>query len=233
MELRCLIVDDDEFIRIDLENRLSLWSEVTIVALCPTAIDAARILADEKIDLIFLDIHLPGMTGFQFMKSLELNKSQVVLVTGNKEHAADAFEYDVTDFLVKPFTDDRFVKTMLKVVKIAKQMGTADVGKQNDHLFIKVNKILEKIKYTDIMYVEALADYVQIITLNKKYTIHSTMKSMEEALPKDAFFRTHNSFIVRLDKINRIEDNLLIIDQATIPVSRNKVKPLMQRLNTI
>lgn len=231
MELRCLVVDDDEFVRIDLESRLSHWTEVNIIALCPSAIEAMRILADEKIDLIFLDIHMPGMTGFQFIKSLELNKTQVVLVTGNKEHAVDAFEYDVTDFLVKPFTDDRFVKTMLKVLKRAKQAGPAD--KQNDHLFIKVNKILEKIKYTDILYVEALADYVQIQTLSKKYTIHSTMKGMEESLPKTDFFRTHNSFIVRLDKITRIEDNLLIIDEVTIPVSRNKVKPLMQRLNTI
>jgi DNA-binding LytR/AlgR family response regulator len=235
MELRCLIVDDDEFVRIDLEHRLSFWSEVSIAGLCPTAIDAARILAEEKIDLIFLDIHLPGMTGFQFIQSLELNKTQVVLVTGNKEHAADAFEYDVTDFLLKPFTDDRFAKTLLKILKRAKR-DVSVVNKQTDHLFIKVNKILEKIKYTDIMYIEALADYVQIQTPTKKYTIHSTMKALEEALPKNDFFRTHNSYIVRLDKISRIEDNLLIIDineKVTIPVSRNKLKPLMERLNTI
>lgn len=235
MELSCLVVDDDEFVRIDLEGRLSLWPEVTIIGSCPTAIDALRVLDETKVDLIFLDVHLPGMSGFQFIKSLELNKTQVVMVTGNKEHAVDAFEYDITDFLVKPFTEERFVKTMVKVMKRSKR-DTGNNGaanKSTDHLFIKVNKIFEKISYSDIMYIEALADYVQIQTPAKKYTIHSTMKALEGSLPETDFFRVHNSFIVRLDKISRIEDNLLIIDQNTIPVSRNKLKPLMQRLNTI
>lgn len=232
MELKCLIVDDDEMVRIDVESRLSFWPEVTVMGLCPTAIDAARKMADQHIDLIFLDVDMPGMTGFQFIKSLENNKPQVVMVTSNKDYAADAFEYDVTDFLVKPFSEDRFVKTMLKVLKKAKDKPTG-APKQSDHLFIKVNKIFEKIQYSDILFIEALADYVQIQTVTKKYTIHSTMKSMEESLPASDFFRVHNSFIVRLDKISRIEDNMLMIEQTSIPVSRNKVKPLMQHINTL
>ena len=122
---------------------------------------------------------------------------------------------------------------MMKVLKRAKQGTPATEQSNTDYLFIRVNKIFEKILYTDILYIEALADYVQIQTVAKKFTIHSTMKSLEGSLPQNEFMRVHNSFIVRLDKISRIEDNSLIVNNVLVPVSRNKVKSLMQRINTL
>ncbi len=233
MELRCLVVDDDEMVRIDLEAKLALWPEVVLTGLCASAIEAVRLMGDNKIDLVFLDVNMPGMTGFQFLKSLENNKAQVVMMTSNKDYAADAFEHDVADFLVKPFAEERFVKTMMKVLKRAKQNTPAAEQNSSEYLFIRINKIFEKILYTDIQYIEALADYVQIQTAAKKFTIHSTMKSLEESLPSKDFMRVHNSFIVRLDKISRIEDNSLIVNNILVPVSRSKVRPLMQRINTL
>lgn len=233
MELRCLVIDDDEMVRIDLESKLEFWPEVVLVGLCTNAIEAVRLMGDNKIDLVFLDVNMPGMTGFQFLKSLENNKAQVVMMTSNKDYAADAFDHDVADFLVKPFAEERFVKTMMKVLKRAKQSTPAAEQNTSEYLFIRINKIFEKILYTDILYIEALADYVQIQTVAKKFTIHSTMKSLEESLPTKDFMRVHNSFIVRLDKISRIEDNSLIVNNILVPVSRSKVKPLMQRINTL
>lgn len=235
MEVRSLVVDDDEMVRIDLESKLSFWPEVSLVGSCTNAIEALRLLDGNKIDLIFLDVNMPGMTGFQFLKSLEDNNTQVVMMTSNKDYAVDAFEYDVADFMVKPFTEDRFAKTMLKLMKRFKQVPASATAQQpnSEYLFLKVNKIFERILYTDILFIEALADYVQIQTTAKKFTIHATMKSMEESLPQNHFMRVHNSYIVRLDKINRIEDNSLMVNNQLIPVSRSKVKPLMQRINTL
>jgi DNA-binding LytR/AlgR family response regulator len=235
MEWKCLVVDDDEMVRIDLEAKLAMWTEVQLVGMCTNAIEALRTMQDTHIDIIFLDVNMPGMTGFQFLKTLEDNNTQVVIMTSNKDYAVDAFEYDVADFMVKPFTEDRFAKTMLKLLKRLKQQPVAKEPQapSTEYLFVKVNKIFEKISYNDILFIEALADYVQIQTNAKKFTIHSTMKSMEQSLPEKDFMRVHNSFIVRLDKISRIEDNSIMISSQLVPVSRNKVKPLMQRINTL
>lgn len=235
MKLKCLVVDDDEMVRIDLEAKLFMWTEVQLVGMCTNAIEALRIMRDTHINIIFLDVNMPGMGGFQFLKTLEDNNTQVVIMTSNKDYAIDAFEYDVADFIVKPFTEDRFAKTMLKLLKRFKQhLVTEDPqAPSTEYLFAKVNKIFEKISYNDILFIEALADYIQIQTNAKKFTIHSTMKSMEQALPEKDFMRVHNSFIVRLDKITRIEDNSIIINSLFVPVSRNKVKPLMHRINTL
>jgi DNA-binding LytR/AlgR family response regulator len=162
---------------------------------------------------------------------VDLKDTQVVLMTGDKEHAADAFEFDVTDFLVKPFTDARFMKAMLRVTK--KRYINRSHAQPADHIFVKVNSVLEKIVLTDILFIEAMADYVSIQTTSKKFTVHSTMKSIERSLPESDFIRVHNSYIVRLDAINRVEDNSVIIGQKLIPISRARLKPLMDRLNLL
>lgn len=229
--IKCLIVDDDEMVRLDLENRLRAWPGVQVSGSCASAIEASQYMLQNNIDLILLDINLPGMNGFSFMENVDLKDTQVVLMTGEKEHAVDAFEVDVTDFLVKPFTDARFMKTMLRVTK--KRYLHKSTAIPADHIFVKVNSVLEKIVLTDIQYIEAMADYVSIQTTTKKYTVHSTMKSIEKSLPESDFIRVHNSYIVRLDQISRVEDNSVIIGQKLIPISRARLKPLMDRLNLL
>lgn len=229
--IKCLIVDDDEMVRMDLESRLSAWPGVQVSGSCGSAMEASQHLVDSEPDLILLDINMPGMSGFSFVENVDLKDAQVVLITGNKEHAADAFEFDVTDFLVKPFTDARFMKAMTRVAK--KRYMNRTNGHAADHIFVKVNSVLEKIVLADIQFIEAMADYVSIQTNTKKYTVHSTMKSIEKSLPESDFIRVHNSYIVRLDHINRVEDNSVIIGQKLIPISRARLKPLMDRLNLL
>jgi DNA-binding LytR/AlgR family response regulator len=230
--IRCLLVDDDEMVRMDLETRLSAWPGVEVIGSCSNAIEASQHLMQHATDLIFLDIQLPGMSGLSFVENLELKDIQVILITGNKDYAADAFEFDVTDFLVKPFSEERFMKAMLRVTKKRYLNGNTPTAGA-DHIFVKVNSVLEKIVLNDIQYIEAMADYVSIQTSAKKYTVHSTMKSIEKSLPEQEFIRVHNSYIVRLDQIARVEDNSLIIGQKLVPISRARVKPLMDRLNLL
>lgn len=229
--ISCLIVDDDEMVRLDLEHRLSAWPGVQVAGSVASAMEASQFLLEHNVDLILLDINLPGMSGFSFVENVDLKDTQVVLMTGEKEHAVDAFEFDVTDFLVKPFTDARFMKTMLRVTK--KRYLHRSIAQPADHIFVKVNSVLEKIVLTDIQYIEAMADYISIQTTTKKYTVHSTMKSIERSLPDSDFIRVHNSYIVRLDQISRVEDNSVIIGQKLIPISRARLKPLMDRLNLL
>ncbi|HEU4717820.1 MAG TPA: LytTR family DNA-binding domain-containing protein [Bacteroidia bacterium] len=228
--MHCLIVDDDEMIRTDLEQRIRRMPGLRLIASCGDATSAAEVMMKNVIHLILLDVQLPGMSGIQFLKMLDRKKPAVVLITSRKEYAAEAFDYDVTDFLVKPFSEERFLKAVMRASKyVQSNPGTA----QADHIFVRVNSVLEKISLSEILYVEALADYVQIMSAKQRYVVHATMKSMESALPSSLFFRAHNSFIVRLDRISRIEDNTILIGDKVIPVSRAKIKPLLERLNLL
>lgn len=230
--MNCIIVDDDEMMRIDLEYRISTMSGLTFAGACSNALEAAGMLMSGNVDLIFLDVMMPGMTGIDFLKTLDGTRPEVILITSNKEYAAEAFEYDVTDFLVKPFDEARFLKAVMKAMRNAGKKHSA-INAVDDHIFIKVSSRFVKLNLNEIQYIEALADYVTIHTAAEKFTIHSTMKGIEQTLPANDFVRVHNSFIVRLDKIASIEDNSVSVNKASIPVSRNKFKPLIQRLKLI
>lgn len=226
----CLIVDDDEMVRIDLENRITAMPGLVMAASCGTATEAAGILMNQKIDLVFLDVQLPDMNAMQLMRILDNKRPDIILITSKKEYAAEAFDYEVTDFLVKPFTDERLLKAVLRA---SRQRQSNPATAQPDYIFVRVNSVLEKIRLAEINYVEAMADYVQIQCNTKRYVVHSTMRSLEQSLGDALFFRVHNSYIVRLDKISKIEDNAVIIGEKVIPISRAKVKTLMEKLNLL
>jgi DNA-binding LytR/AlgR family response regulator len=203
-----------------------------LVGSCGNALEAAELLLTKNVDLIFLDVLMPGMTGLDFVKTLAASKPEIVMITSNKDFAVEAFEYDVTDFLVKPVSYERFLKAVSKAKKNFDKKGVS-VNTIDDHIFIKVASRFVKLQLKNILFIEALADYVTIHTSTEKFTIHSTMKGIENALPAFDFLRVHNSFIVRLDKIASIKDNTVFINKSTIPVSRNKIKALIQRLKLI
>lgn len=228
--MNCLIVDDDELIRNDIENKIGKVKFLHLIGSVSSASAAAEFMANNKVDLIFLDILMPEMSGMQFLQSMSTHRPQVILVTSEKQFAADAYEYQVTDFLVKPFSSDRFLKAVMHAFSLHKEEGTTS---KSDHLFVKANGYLTRIETKDILFIEAQADYVTIHTATQRLTVHSTMKTMLSSLPQDNFFRVHNSFIVNLEKILRIEDNMVVIDKKLIPVSRAHIKPLMEKVNTL
>jgi DNA-binding LytR/AlgR family response regulator len=230
--MNCIIVDDDNIARMDLENKISQISFLNLITSCASAREATKSIMHQQVDLMILDVMMPGMNGLELMKALEAERPQVILVSSNKEFAAEAFDFDVTDFLVKPISNERFFRAIAKARRLHE--GRTGISAHDENfVFVKVNTRLVKIDIRDILFVEALADYVTVNTSNNKYTIHSTMKGMEIALPEKYFFRAHNSYIVRLDRISEIEDNCVVIGEKLIPVSRAKIGGLMQKLKLL
>lgn len=228
--MNCIIVDDDELVRHTLETLIAETDFLTFVKSCNTAAEAAEVLQQESIDLIFLDVKMPGMNGIDFLKTLEGNKPQVIIITSDKGSAAEAYNLDASDFILKPITRARFIKAVAKT----KRNFTLDQKfVANDALFVKVNSVLRRVNTHDIIYIEAMADYLTVHTATQKYVLKSTMKNIMDKLPEKEFIRVHNSFIVRIDKISSIEDVSLLIGKKIIPISRNKRKSLMEGLNLI
>jgi DNA-binding LytR/AlgR family response regulator len=228
--MNCIIVDDDELVRHTLETLIAETDYLTFVKSCSTAAEAAEILQQESIDLIFLDVKMPGMNGIDFLKSLEENKPQVIMITADKDSAAEAYNLDASDFILKPITRPRFLKAVAKT----KRNFTLDQKLiASDALFVKVNSVLRRVNMHDIIYIEAMADYLTVHTATQKYVLKSTMKNIMDKLPEKEFIRVHNSFIVRIDKITSIEDVSLLIGKKIIPISRNRRKSLMDSLNLI
>lgn len=230
--MNCIVVDDDEIMRLDLENKISQTMVLNLVGSCGSALEAAELLLTTNVDLIFLDVLMPGMTGLDFIKTLAASKPEIIMITSNKDFAVEAFEYDVVDFLVKPVSFERFLKAVTKAKRIFDKKGTS-INAIDDHIFIKVSSRFVKLELRSVLFIEALGDYVTIHTSSEKFTIHSTMKGIADTLPANDFLRVHNSYIVRLDKIEAVKDNTISINKATIPVSRNKIKMLIQRLKLI
>jgi DNA-binding LytR/AlgR family response regulator len=229
--MNCIIVDDDEMVRLDLEKKVEGKSMLKLIGSYSSALEAAEVLSKEKIDLIFLDVMMPEMTGMQFLRSLSSNHPQIIFITSEKDFAAEAFEYEVTDFIVKPVTEERFFKAVMRASAIFQSsIASRD---DNKYIFVKVNGNFVKIETAQILYVEAQADYVTIHTPAVRYTVHLTMKAVEDSLSPSKFSRVHNSFIVNIEKISQLEDNMVIIDKKLIPVSRARYKPLMKRLNLL
>ena len=229
--MNCLIVDDEELIRKIMETLISKTPFLKLIKSCSSAVEASQILMKEKIDLIFLDVEMPEMSGFDLIKIIPDPKPQIIMITSNREYAPDAFDFNVTDFIVKPINQERFLKAVAKAKKIADSNFASGLA---DHdIFVKVNSLLVKLNTRDILYIESLADYIIIHTDSARYTVHHTMKGIETKLPSGYFMRVHNSFIVRLDKIINIDENLIVIQDKLIPISRANKSELMNRLKVI
>lgn len=231
-KINCLVVDDDPISRKVLENHISKTESLNLVQSCESAMEAANILKREKIDLLFLDVEMPEMTGLELIQTLQDKRPEVVLVSAEEKYALDAFEYDVTDYLVKPISPTRFLKAVNKVEENIRKSGT-DVKLSEGKLFVKVDQRLLSLNLKEILYIEALADYVTIHTDQGKHIVYSTMKGIETRLPENEFIRVHRSFIVNKHKIQSIEDNMLVIGQKAIPVGVTYREKLMNSLNLL
>ncbi len=237
MKKRCLIIDDDTAARLIIKKICSDFSELEVVEEFSNAIDAIKFLNTEKtIDIIFLDIHMPSFSGFDFIQTLK-SPPQIVLTTSDKNFALDAFEYDcVVDYLVKPITKERFEKSLKKLSKIGVNSNSENISDSEDttnDLYVNIDRRLVKINIPDIYVIEAKGDYVRIKTESKNHIVHSTLKKVEEKLPKSIFLKVHRSYIINTNKIIDIEDNSILIKQDVIPVSRANRSELMKRLNLL
>ncbi len=229
--MNCIIVDDDELSRNALQHLVSQVPYLNLTGVYTKANEAMAILDEKGVDLMLLDIEMPEMTGLEFIKSLK-KPPLTILVTSKQEYALEAFECNVIDYLLKPIAMDRFFKAITRSKDLFD--GRKEVITLNhEHLFAKINGTLMKIIIKEILWIEALGDYITVNTLEKKYTIHSTMKAMESKLSPDKFIRVHRSYIVSIDNINSIDDNTIKINKPLIPVGYVFKESLLKRLNLL
>jgi DNA-binding LytR/AlgR family response regulator len=225
MKIKSLIIDDEPLAREGLTEYISKVDFIELTGICKNAIEANSFLQQNDIDIIFLDICMPQMSGMEWLKSLS-NPPLVIMTTAFREYAADGFDMEVIDYLVKPISFQRFLKACNKALKtLENQRNTLfsyqEAGdKENNHFFIKSDNKFIKIPFEDVLYIEGLKDYVAIHTTNRKYLALISLKNVESRLPKNKFIRTHRSFIVSINKIDTIEGAMIIIKDAIIPISR-------------
>ena len=237
--MNCIIVDDEETARAVVEHLCKSIESLHVSEQFSNAIQAIKYLNQNKVDLIFLDIHMPDFTGFDFIQTLK-DPPKVILTTSDKDLAIEAFEYDcIVDYLVKPITPPRFLKAIEKANKTgngnnnqAKEFDGKDES-ERDQLYINIDRRLIKIDLPSICLIEAKGDYILIKTESKNYTVHSTLKKIEDKLPHDFFLKVHRSYIINIRKIIDIEDNSVLIAKDVIPVSRSNRPELMKRLNLL
>lgn len=191
--------------------------------------EALGYLSGNLVDLIFLDVEMPGATGFDLMDRL-VYTPQVILTTSKTEYAYNAFQYNVTDYLKKPFTYQRFLEAIQKVQKKSEQDGSPS---EQDHLFIKADGKLIRLKNDEILYIESMGDYVKFVTHEKKYISHNTIKNLETKVNPQRFLKVHRSYIVNLSRIDDIQENVLFIKGNMIPISKAHRARVMQKINII
>ena len=237
--MNCIIIDDEATARAIISQVCTNVSSLNVLEAFPNAMQAIKYLNQNEVDLIFLDIHMPDFTGFDFIDTIK-NPPKIVLTTSDPNFAIQAFGYDcIVDYLVKPITPERFQKAIDKAVAIKPLSSPVKVSSNQletssgNDLYVNIDRRLIKIDIPSIYLVEAKGDYIQVKTENQNYTVHSTLKKIEEKLPDNLFLKVHRSFIINVDKIIDIEDNSVLIKKDVIPVSRSNRPELMKRLNLL
>ncbi len=232
--MECIIIDDEATARSVIAHLCSQVKSLEVVEEFSSAIEAIKFLNKNEIDLIFLDIHMPNFTGFDFIETLK-EPPKIILTTSDKNFAFEAFEYDcVLDYLLKPVTLPRFLKAIKKVEKRHSQSikKETEVNTQ-DHLYVNINRRLVKIEYNKIYLIEAKGDYVIIKTEKENYTVHTTLKKIIEKLPRSLFLKIHRSFVINYTRIIDIEDNSVLINKDVVPISRSLRPELMKKINLL
>jgi len=234
--MNCIIVDDDKLARDVLEKFISRVDFLNLVGSYEDAIEASNALKkkDNGIDLIFLDVEMPEMTGIEFLSTMN-EAPQIIIVSSKEQYALDSYEYAVTDYLLKPVHYTRFLKAVNKAYDKVYEQPVTQIG--DSEIFVKSNSALVRLEYDDILWIEALENYIMIRTFDNKFIIHFTMKSMESKLSFGQFVRVHRSYIVNRNKIEVIEDSSVVVRTElgvkSIPIGKSYREKLLKDLNII
>lgn len=232
--MNCIIVDDNKMARTAIKQLISQVDFLNLVKECSSPIDAFNYLKTEKVDLIFLDIEMPEMTGLELIKNLA-TRPIIILITAKKDYAVEAFELNVADYIIKPVTLSRFMVAVSKAKELfdSKDQKVELNEKEREYIFVRSESVLIKIKIKDILYIQAMGDYVNIFTTEKRFTVHITLKGIEEKLPKDLFYRLHRSYLIAINHIDNVEENTAYIGSHPIPIGEQFKKELLKKINLI
>ncbi len=229
MKLNCVVVDDSSIQRMIIAKLVNNHPNLHLIGDFSNAIEARSCMSIHSVDLIFLDIEMPVISGFDFLDGLKI-KPQIVFITSKAEYAMKAFDYDATDYLQKPISIDRFSASVKRAIDLhlLRRENKEDEG---EHIFIKSNLKKLKIFTSKIKWIEAFGDYVRVVTEEDSNLVLSTMKSFENDLSKDKFIRVHKSYIINIDKVERFNSKFAEIGLTKIPLSRNKKEDLVKALS--
>ena len=222
MKLKCIIIDDEPIARKVLQEFIEEIDYLELTGQAENPLKAMSLLNNNDIDIIFLDINMPKLNGIDFLKNSKIN-ANIIMTTAYAEYAVEAYGLDVLDYLVKPIAFDRFLKACNKAKGTGelKKITLGQLNKPSDHFFIKCDNQIEKVFYYDLVYAEAMLNYVMLYTNSKKMMVYITIRSLEEQLPSDIFIKVHKSYIVNINKIKSIEGNILDIGNEKITISQN------------
>lgn len=230
-KINCLIVDDEPIARQGIQGYCDKVPFLTVKAGAKNALEAGQILMEEAIDLLFLDIQMPELSGLDFLKTLS-QAPMVIFTTAYREYALEGFELNVIDYLIKPIAFPRFLRAVHKVqeaIQSRKTQGLTNTPEE-DFFFIKVDGKYTKIFFRDILYVEGLKDYVFIHTQTTRYMVLISLKNVEAQLPPEQFLRVHRSYIIALDKVEELDGNILKIKGKDVPLSKNLRDEIYEKL---
>jgi len=231
LRLKCLIVDDEENAIDGVVDYLGEIDSLEVVGTCLSAIEAIEILKKQDIDLMFLDINMPRLTGLELLESMQ-NPPLTILTTAYSEFALEGFRLNVVDYLLKPYTFQRFFQATQKAVDLYKSrivLDEKDDGRTFD-MYIRQGDSFQRINWEDILFVESMQNYLKLHFADKMFVIHQTMASLEEMLPKDSFFRIHNSYLVNVNQIDKINGGRLFVNGNELPISKHRKEAFLNSI---
>lgn len=231
--MNAIVIDDNAIARSVLKKLASQVPDINVIGECAAAIEAYTFLQEHTVDLLLLDIEMPGMSGIDLVRQLGESRPVIVFTTSKKEYASEAFDLNVADYIVKPVTPARFIQAIAKAREILESKQEEVRWTDDEFIFIRDSTIVRRLKLDDILFAEAMGDYVKVYTTQKFYAIHTTLRAVEERLPPNRFLRVHRSFLVALGKIDTVQDGVLIIGDKPVPVADAYRKTLNARMNIL
>jgi DNA-binding LytR/AlgR family response regulator len=226
-----VLIDDEPLAIKVLQNYFNNFTDFEVIATFNNSLEALDFINSTTVDAVFLDINMPMMTGFELISLIE-NKTKVIITTAFREFAAESYDLDVLDYLVKPIPLPRFIKCINKITTEynLKNNIKVETTKGDSHIFIKVDKKMMKINIEEILFIEGMKEYIKVVTPDKTYITHKSLTSLSEELPSDRFLRIHKSYVIALNKVKSIEGNRIQIQSYTIPIGRNYSKDVKTKI---
>lgn len=229
--MNCIIIDDNDIALMATQQCVSKAEQLNLLKTFNNSLQALAFITANPVDLIFLDIEMPELNGMEFIKAMKHPHPLVILTTAHPEFALEAFENNVLDYLIKPIALPRFLNAVAKAQAICEKHNIDHI--ENDIIFIKKGNLIVKVNKSDVLWIEGLGDYVTLNTEKEKFIVHSTMHAIEQKFASNEFMRVHRSFIIRIDKINNIEDNCISYFDKFIPIGKTYRESVYKRLNML
>lgn len=236
--IRCLVVDDEELARALLGNYIGRLPHLELAASCANPLEAMAVLQQQNMDILFLDIQMPELTGIEFLRTLP-RKPVVIFTTAYAEYALEGYALDVTDYLLKPFSFERFLQAVNKAIALIQAKSglpkatpppVNDTLPPKDFILVKAEHKVHRIKYDDILYIQSMREYAAFYTASGRILSLNSLKSLEETLPPERFIRIHKSYIVAINKIDTLEGNMVQVGKERLPVGANYREEVVQRV---